>query len=210
MERSTRIRPPDYEALMRILAEVAELPPDPLPRRQHALRALAELFGARCGLFAHTGVEGGQLRLFEQITFGYDDAEQPLLRQYFAAQTPMDPCGPHLVSLPAGTDVARLRRELIPDDAWYQSDHFNMVRNPMHLDDAVYSRVPSRRGTHFALCLLRPKGDTPFTERHQKMLALFNEHAKNLYRLEDPVEQSPLGRLAPRLRPVAMRFLAGR
>ena len=86
----------------------------------------------------------------------------------------------------------------------------NTIRRDLRQDDAVYARLVGPGGDHFGQCFLRPAGSRPFAERHRQIAHAFNTAAGGLFVLGTPAaDGSPLDRLAPRLRGVAERFLAG-
>jgi DNA-binding CsgD family transcriptional regulator len=210
MSHSTRLRSSDYQTLLRILGELGELPPDPLLRRRHALTSLAAAFDAPFALFCQVGHPGPDYRMWDQVLVGFDALPQDVLRPYFEGHLPLDPAGVLMSrTTPCAPVVTHLRRDLVPDADWYASEHYTAVRAPLGIDDAVYTRITSPAGNLFGINVIRPRGARPLTDRHRELLHLFNTHAHNLYHLDEPLDASPLARLAPRLRPVALRFLEG-
>lgn len=211
MKHPNRIRNADYASLLRLAGEVGEIPTsDPAARRAHAVRGICCLLDASHGLFMHSHTAGGQVHLGPPVLVGYDDAPQDLLRGYFAGRYAMDPCAlPMHQASPPGT-YSSLRSHLVSDRDWYASEHVNTIRRGLGQDDAVYARLVGPAGDHFGQCFLRPTGARPFTERHRQIVHAFNVAAGGLFCLSAPAANAaPIDRLAPRLRSVAERFLAG-
>ncbi len=209
MDRSGMVRTSDYRAMLRTMGELAELPPDPAARRAHALIGLSSLLGASAGFFAETGLVGHRYTFFQPVTTGMD-ALGPVRDDYLAGRLPFDPCG---LTLDANRDTpsqAALRRELLPDPAWYRSGHFEAFRSIGRLDDGVYARITHPQSKrNFGVCLVRQIGDRPFTPRHREILRAFNNAAVPLYLLTQTESRDPLDGLPPRLRRVAECLLRG-
>lgn len=209
MGRSDVVRTSDYRAMLRTVGEMAELPPDPALRRTHALTELSALLGASAGFFAETGVVRARYTFFQPVTTGMG-ALGPTLNAYLSGQLPIDPCGLALDANQETPSEVALRRDLLPDPAWYRSGHYESFRSVGRLDDGVYARIThtqSRR--NFGVCLLRPTGDRPFAPRHREILRVFNDAATPLYLVTQTESRDPLDGLPPRLRRVAECLLRG-
>jgi len=109
--------------------------------------------------------------------------------------------------------TTRRRAQLIDDRPWYASRHFQEVRRPMRIDDALYSMHPIR-GTSLltALILNRPFGRRrPFESREARLLHLFHASTGWLFRSNaaaSPVRTDVIP-LSPRQRQTLRYLLTG-
>lgn len=207
MGQTGMVRGSDYRRMLRIIGELGDLPADPQQRRTHALTALSDLLGACAGFFSETGVTAHRYTFTRPVTTGLECLGDTLAA-YLGGELPLDPCGFAMEARPPVRSDAATRRELIPDAAWYRAAHYEGLRSPAHLDDAVYARLhQAPTGRNIGLCLIRPAGDRPFTPRHREILRAFNDAALPLYLASTPPD--PLDGLAPRLRRVAECLLRG-
>src|SRR5437762_3914165 len=100
---------------------------------------------------------------------GQDEATAAA-NEYLRTLLPADPAHAPMMRLLAHRacePTTRRRAQLIDDRPWYASRHFQEVRRPMRIDDALYSMHPIR-GTSLltALILNRPFGRRrPFESR---------------------------------------------
>lgn len=209
MAGSRMVRASDYQVMLRTMGELADLPPDPLVRRAHALHSLAPIFGASAGFFAETGLVRGRYTFFRPVTTGMECLGS-VLDAYLAGQLPFDPCGLALDANRNSPSRVALRRDLLPDAAWYAGGHYEAFRSLAHLDDGIYARITHPQSKrNLGMCFLRQTGERPFTPRHREILRVFNDAAAPLYLVSQTESCDPLEGLPPRLRRVAECLLRG-
>jgi DNA-binding CsgD family transcriptional regulator len=208
MYRFEMLREADMAALLRLVGEVTELPADKTVRRTHVLAGLLKMIGGRCAN-AMEMAEPGEGPLARPGTIITVDAacqaDARAMQMYLISDAPPDPAiGPCMAA--RGRTITMTRQ--IDDRAWYQSEHYNVVRRPLDVDHSIYCVLQLPDGTGFGVGLQRAPGDPPFTEREKAMVHLLHTNAPHVYCVPEP-QQSQIDQLAPRLRPVVRCLLQG-
>ncbi|HSV15503.1 MAG TPA: LuxR C-terminal-related transcriptional regulator, partial [Tepidisphaeraceae bacterium] len=201
-------------SLLRIASEVGELDQDTYVRRRHILQRLLGLIGgcwAICSQIDPLHVNGSGWAVPNTITRAgkLSDYQQNVIDQYLTGQLDaLDPCTPHL--LKRQSPVVTFCRAEVVDRSWFRSDHFERVRRPLGFGESMYGKLTTPDGRCLKISLHREFSDAPFSDRHVQLLHVFNENLAGLYispqRAGGP---GPVDTLAPRLRPVLQRLLAG-
>lgn len=222
VSKSQRLRLSDVRAVFRVLDEARELGADPAGWRAHVLDRLADLIGGVVCVGAETEnrPDGSQLTPGPvHVDFRWPGpAEDRLFRRYLALELPLDPGVTRMVvrevagragrvtrGAPA---LTRTRRQLVADGPWYRSAHFNEVRRPLRIDDALHSHCPLPRTAAVSLLSFIGYQDrAAFSDRERRLLDLL--HAE-LARLWWAAAESPAARLPPRPAQVLGLLLDGR
>jgi hypothetical protein len=201
--------------LLRLAAEVADLPEDKVVRRRHILNTLKDVVGAAMALCFEPNRSGGK-GLAEPGSIVASDNElfngTPRQR-YLLRGDPVNPTAAPV--LQSHDPFATSRRSALMNDAlWYGSEYFHTVMRPMNLDDSICSRLLLPDDSQLYIAIHREIGDEPFTERDCGLVQFFNTHAAALYHVEDKsrpqdANDPRLKDLPPRLRPVLLGFLDG-
>ncbi|HEX3356691.1 MAG TPA: LuxR C-terminal-related transcriptional regulator [Tepidisphaeraceae bacterium] len=212
----------DVAALLRIAGEVGELEQDVSVRRAHILNRLLDLIGGTWAVcsemdpkYIHT--KGWALPGTITHAGSLSPHDQDVINRYLTGTlASLDPCIPTL--LRNEKPVVTYRREDVIDRAWYRSDHYNNLRRPLGLGESLYGTLTTPDGRRMKISLQRERHDSLFTKRHAQLLHVFNENLGGLYIAKpqgqaagDSVSKTDLrvASLAPRLRPVLQRLLAG-
>lgn len=211
----------DVGGLLRIAAEAGEVVQDLHARRRHILDGLLALVGG-CGAVCvemdprHLGHSGWAVP--DGITIaGAISSHTDLIRRYLTGGlAALDPCVPRLLRSAAAVVTLR-RAEAVEESAWYRSEHFNELRRPNGLGEALYAALTTPDGRRLKVTLQRQSKDRPFTERDARVVQVFNQNLGRLYTLaprvkaarQGPAADERVGALPPRLRPVLRRLLAG-
>ena len=211
----------DVAALLRIAGGAGDVGPDPHARRRHVLGGLLELVGG-CGAacvemesrhLRHSGwAVPGSITLAGAIT-----SHSELTSRYLAGHlNALDPCVPLLLG--ADRPVVTLRRADMMGRAWFDSDHYNVLRRPHGLGESLYGTLSTPDGRRLKVTLHRERNDKPFSERDLRVVHVFHQNLAGLYAPppQPPASAGPPTRpcegvasLPPRLRPVLRRLLAG-
>jgi len=214
------LHPSDLSSLLRLAAEVGELPRTESVRRRHILDTLRRLVGGETAACHEPGST-------DNILFSPNTAQQKQFYEpYLRTGAPRDPAEIPIVRRASPTITSR-RAELVADQLWYTSDHYHKVLVPMDLDDALYSRICIPDGRTLLITIHRAEGNHPFTDRDCQLVQTFNACAAHLYQCShgmrrplvfagaskssvmlDPDDPRMAG-LPPRLHPVLRQLLAG-
>jgi DNA-binding CsgD family transcriptional regulator len=185
----------EISALLRLSAEVAELPADPIARRRHALEGLRRILGAAAGVcFERPRHNPRAWAIPDSIIHvgGTREGDAACTRALLNGDAPL-PVDPSALR-PSPMPYSALRSQLIDDGAWYASDHYRLVMMPMGCNDSLYSCVPLPDGTQLCIGLHRAAGEKPFTQRHCKLVDLFHASCGRLYYVpECEAEAEPAG-----------------
>jgi len=214
----------DVAALLRIAGEVNEIAPtaDVHARRTHILQRLLALIGgcwAVCSEIDRSYLNDNGWAVPQSITCAgqLTSYQQDIIGRYVTGKLgEVDPSIPPL--LKRRGPVVTVRRVDVVDRSWYRSDHFNLVRRPIGFGESLYGLLTTPDGRRLKLSLHREMNDAPFTERHLRLLHVFNENLASLYVAPAPTAtaaqwparpQLHTDALPGRLRPVLQRLLAG-
>src|SRR2546423_3082223 len=113
MRRSETVGIAEVQAMLRLVAETAELWYDPIVQRRYTLESLAKLLPAKAGICFTFGdvLMGGEDACGQLVHVGLDASQERLVKTYLASGEPADPALPKLADITAPVVVAR-RSEL--------------------------------------------------------------------------------------------------
>jgi DNA-binding CsgD family transcriptional regulator len=208
MFRFDALREADMAALLRLVGEVTELPPDKVVRRTHVLNRLLSLVGGRSAAAIEMALpdEGPLARPGTVININYGtEAEARHSERYLVHNDPADPALPEFIAA-RGRTLTMVRR--IEDKEFFRSPHFDIVRRPFDIDHSLYCRLTLPDGTDVSVGIQRCPGDPRFSEREKAIVHLLHTHAPHVYHVPGPAP-SEYDQLAPRLRPVLRYLLQG-
>jgi len=211
--------------MLRLMGELAELPPDPVARSRHLLAGLCGLIGAEAATdVVSRRVRNGPRRrevCAHAEVFGRTGPEQAVLARYFArmGDAAPDPIATWVYACTeAGRVRTRPRRAIVDDPGWRESAHYHEVRRPSSILEPLVHCRPAGDGRHVrTVCLHREDEDRPFGDREAGLLRLFMGGAARLLpppgsgsAVLAPTPAGDLARLSPRERDVIDGLLAGR
>jgi DNA-binding CsgD family transcriptional regulator len=208
MFRFDAVREADMAALLRLVGEVTELPPDKVVRRTHVLNGLLSLVGGRSAAAMEMALpeEGPLARAGTVINVNYGtEAEARYSEAFLVHNDPPDPALPDFLAA-RGQTLTMVRR--IEDREYFRSRHFDVVRRPFGIDHSLYCRLALPDGTDVSVGIQRSPGDPTFGEREKAILHLLHTNAPHVYAVPRPARPE-LDALAPRLRPVLRYLLQG-
>jgi DNA-binding CsgD family transcriptional regulator len=209
MRRSETVGIAEVQAMLRLVAETAELWYDPALQRRYTVESLCRLLPAKAGICFTFGdvLMGGDQPCGALVQCGMDESQVKLVRKYLQTGIPADPALPKLAEITAPVVVAR-RVELVNDKIWFSSPYYTELREPLGLDDTLYAKitVPDKV---ISLALLRAKGDEPFTERQSQLVDLCLSQMAWPFQPDDKQTDPRLAALQPRLRKVMQHLLDG-
>jgi DNA-binding CsgD family transcriptional regulator len=208
MFRFDLLRECDMAALLNLVGEVTELPPDKIIRRTHVLSRLLKIIGGRNAVVVEMALpeEGPFARAGSIINVDAGcEAEARGTEMFLVHNTPEDPALPDFLA--ARGQTLTMVRDL-DDREWYSSSHYDIVRRPFDIDHSMYCRFTLPDGQDMSVGLQRCPGDPHFSEREKAIVHLLHASAPHVYYA--PVSRPPeLDGLAPRLRPVLRCLLQG-
>ena len=192
----------ELRRVLRLAGELRELAPGSLAQKEHALRGLCQLVGAKLGLWL--GLEeqrDGSLKLCETVDVGWSSpGERAMFTAYLDAQpASVDPShAPLAIGMRAHTHVTTRRADVIDARSWYRSPHVQDYRRAGGVDDFIYAG--RWLGAHHmrGLSLHRPWGDRPFRPHDVALVDAFTR--------EVIWQHEPRG---PQLSPRLAQVLAG-
>ncbi len=209
------IREGDVRAIVRLLGDVAVMGEDVPAKKRRLMGGLAELVDAdawiwvvsryagpkdppMCVSFMQEGFDEkcvGMIMESSQDQENLPPDNEPLMREIIAA---------------GGKHITRTRRDMVSDDGWYSSSHFKMYREPLGVDEYVYSIFPMDEGMFSAVGLHRKIGREAFDARQRRLAHIVVSEVKWLHQSgvpQDPGQSVP--ELSPRLRTVFGLLLEG-
>jgi DNA-binding CsgD family transcriptional regulator len=240
-----RLRPGDARALLQLCNHIHDLPANPIVRHECMLRGLCRLTDSALGVCALLHVRGDDFvatartsrvsringaamapaivahaprAMFVAYTGCETIAATRLLNEYLRNFRPPDPAQHALLVASAARgwrQMTRSRAHLVAGDAWYHSAHLLTVRQPLGVDDALYSVLPlahdalARTACVNLISLGRRTGSPPFGPRERQLLHVFHGAASWLYRSELPHERRAAARLSPREGQILRHLLTG-
>jgi DNA-binding NarL/FixJ family response regulator len=197
------------QAILRIVGETAELWYDAMLQRRYTLESLCRLLPAKAAVCFNFGdvLSGGENPCGPLVQTGLNDDQAAQIGQYLKTGKPADPCITALSKQEARVLVRR-RDELVKDNPWRTSEHFNKLRQPLGLDDTIYARI-AVPGKVIVLCLLRGVDQKPFTDRESQLADLCLSQMAWPYQPDDAPSDPRVAALQPRLRKVMQHLLEG-
>ena len=196
------------QAIVRIVAETAELWYDATLQRRYTLESLCRLLPAKAAVCFNYGdaLSGGDKPCGALVQAGLSDEQASLVSECLQSAKPVDPCIAAL-SKEEGRVVVRRRSQLVKDKEWRASEHYKKLREPLGLDDTLYARI-AVPGKVIVLCLLRGADQKPFTEREEQLVDLCLSQMAWPYQPDDASDPR-VAALQPRLRKVMQHLLEG-
>ena len=199
--------------MLRLTHELRDLPRGSLAQRQHAIEGLCALVGAKVGMWLNLTLTGdGHILIGSPIDLGWGtEGERRAFVSYLGAQPrSLDPSLPPLERLIRNQVATASRHGVLPDRAWYGSDHVQEFRRPGGVDDFIYSGRLQPDGVHVdGLSLHRPWGERPFSPREIGLVDAFQRESAWIVERPSPVPAALLAELPPRLREVLLGLTRG-
>lgn len=186
MKSHTELSSADYEAILDLFAELAELT-DSAPesafgyltsRIEGLLGDVTVGFAARARRHPSCGWE-----MTDAVMQGLTPAQLLHWRRAFLADGGYraHPLWPRLAP-DAGALRTFVRRQLVPDQEWYSHPIIADGPRSLGFDDVVISVLPIGADREFILSISRPWGDRPFDERHRRIVETLNQRLGWFYR----------------------------
>ena len=199
--------------MLRIVAELHELPADVETLGKHLMTRICELVGGRMALVGVLRIRDGRAgpQLIRSVAGGCVDAQlRSAYERYIDGVYATDPTLGLLQNL-AGQIVVCAREELIRDRDWYRSPHVAELRREADIDGYLAGVYPlGQPGLFASFAVSRPWGDKRFGMRERTLLNLLNDELGWFYRrLSRAADDSPLATLAPQVRRTLEVLLSG-
>lgn len=203
MARSSLVYEHDVRSLLAIVNGLGELPDDPALRCSHLMTEICRFFGARSGMVA---LLNGKPKDDESIVKyagagGFLDESTTRLYQRYSSEAHLrDPMLTRIMERggPVGVFV---RRDEVSDHEWYNSVHYNEMRIPLGINDALYTFWPIPNAPLLAgVGFNRELHGKLFSKRERSLAAILHEALVPFYRY---LYQSCRGAAHPPLTPRA-------
>ena len=125
MRRSETVGITEVQAMLRLVAETAELWYDPMVQRRYTLESLCKLLPAKAGICFTFGdiLMGGEEACGQLEQAGLDDSQQRLVKTYLQSGDPADPALPKLAEITAPVVVARRIEPEAPNCPWGETQN---------------------------------------------------------------------------------------
>lgn len=216
MGKSIRCTEAELRRMLRLVAEIAELPRNTETRTRHMLQGICELIGARVGTSVTAthamSEQGRRITVTGGVDVGLDAADRRRVGTYLQTLEPLDPLSEPLYSRP-GVVVTCGREQLLEGTAWHRSAHFNEIRRACGVDDCIASKIqtPYAAGHITTICFHRDLRDPEFSARHWKLIDLFHAETRPLFDAATPQRpgDAPHPTLPPRLDELHRHLLTG-
>ena len=119
--------------------------------------------------------------------------------------SPAIPLASAIKKLSAHRPVTRLRRQLVDDKTWYNSDHYKTFRLPVGIDDMIHAHDPLPQfGVSAILGFTRNTGEKPFKPRDAKIVDLLRSELRLRWLT---AAEKPQPKLTPRLSQILSHLL---
>lgn len=216
--RSEEVRFDELRAILRLVADLYDLPPGSVERRTHLLAELSRIVGAQVGMWLDleevTTRRGTTLRLRDAVDVGWaGEREREVFRAYLHGEQTRseDPALSPIAQSMRRSFVANTRAEVLGDRAWYRSPHVQEFRRAAGVDSFIYAGRRLRAGGRAdCLSLHRPWGDRPFSQRERRVVEVFYEEAARVLGPTLPRTPSAFeADLPPRLRETLRGLVRG-
>lgn len=220
MPKSSRVLTSEAAALFRVLCDAYESASHVAERVERVLTAGCKATHARIAaatviaepagttpMRVIAAVEGGQWTTNDRTTlknyYAQDDHEEDLVAKGIADL--MRVKSPRL-------GKPMLREEVVPDRAWYGSDHVNDFRRTSDMDSCIYGGTPTDASGRFCgLSFHRAWGERAFSEKERQLITLLQEGVAPLLSsyVQSFQSAAAVSRLPPRQRQLLDAFAAG-
>jgi hypothetical protein len=214
MGRSDRMPLRDVRDVFYLLGEITELGTDPHVWREHMLRRLCAMTGARVGLTVDLcdALPGRVPRPIDPIDIGFAGRQRDVYVDYCNSGQPGE--DPSMLAIIAHHQRRRLltarREQLVDDRAWYASPVTSEARRASDVDDLlVASALLPKPGWVIGFSLYRDWNERGFEERDRKVVRLFFTELQKKLRVNDCEAGAPPHPLPPHLRQTLRLLLRG-
>ena len=216
MAKSQRLKLRDVQALYRLVGECRDLGSDPLAWQRHLHEGVARLIGAQVAA-------GGEMHLTPQgpkvascTDLGWEGERERQRFYEFQAkghEASSDAFGRFVRLLADRPLVTRSRPQVMEDREWYRSEHFNEYSKVSRIDACLVSlcMLPHLApGAVSIMTFYRALGEREFQRRERRLVRMLHRELHPLIgRQLASADEPSASRLAPRLRQVLDRLLAG-
>lgn len=204
MTEQIRLSSTDIQSVIRALSEAAAIDRDPRARKQALADRVANLLDADrwIWLVSRYRDTDAQMMCVSILHRGYDERDLALFME--SASDPTAPVldHPQIAALcREGQHFTRRRHELVPDAQWRTSRHYQLYRQPMGLDEYLYSIRPMPNGLLSGVGFHRNNGRPAFDDRQALLAHTIFSATDALHTMDLPDQRlSDILDLPPRIR----------
>lgn len=212
MGRSLAVRSQEVLAAATLARETREVAASGGEWHRHLADGLLKVFPSQVSCVPEVEIlDGGVMVLHKSVQGGHiDDADRQKFLSYMSDPDP-DAADPTIAKLIQANDrVVCVRREdMVRDEKWYASKHFNEFRRPAGLNHVMFGFVPTGKNRwRVGIGLHRAHNDRPFSATAPIIFHIVCEGISELCRKVGP-PVSRLDAVPPRRRQVLERLLMG-
>jgi DNA-binding CsgD family transcriptional regulator len=194
----------DIHLVVRTLSEAAALDGDARVRKYALADRVAQVVEADRWLWlvSRYRESDDQMMYVSLLHRGYDERDLAMFLESVANTSAPVLDHPQIVALcRKGHHFTRRRHELIPDAEWRTSRHYHVYRQPMGLDEYLYSIRPMSEGLLSGIGFHRNMGRPAFDDRHALLAHTIFSAADALHLMDLPDQRlSDVLDLPPRVR----------
>lgn len=193
----------EVKAVVRILSEVSASRGDGRERKELLMNLVADLLGADRWIWVVSRYEdNAEIMCLSFLQRGYSEREVAMIIESASDTAAPVVDHPPIVRLCAqGEHFTRRRHELVSDAEWYSNDHYKRYREPMGVDEYIYSIRPLEGGMLSGVGFHRNTGRPAFDERHSLIAHIIFTSADALHTMDLPDSNgSDVLDLPPRVR----------
>ena len=161
------------QVLANILGEFAEIARYGGDATAHVASSILRLIGADAGglVLAPTSQPQPGANMIGASLAGFSASEMGAIQAFYGEHTSLDLAATAMVKIDSkGSGCCRLRRDLVNDRDWYDSEFVSQYRRQWHIDDSIYGGLKARGGYFAGIACFRAWGSQPFTEEDRELL----------------------------------------
>jgi DNA-binding CsgD family transcriptional regulator len=159
--------------LANILGEFSEIARSGGDATGHVANSILRLIGADAGglVLAPSAQSQPGDNMIDASLAGFSLSEMSDIQTFYSEHTLLDMAATAMVKVDSmGTGCCRLRRELVSDRDWYDSEFVSQYRRQWRIDDSIYGGLKARGGNFAGIACFRAWGSKPFTEEDRDLL----------------------------------------
>lgn len=205
-------RPEVLRQVVAILGEVTATAGEPHERKAALMHQVAQRISAdRWIWLVARFMDDGVMMSISFMQHGHSEREVALFMESAAeTNSPLIEHMPMVELLRQQTHITRRRHELVPDEAWFESNSYKLYRKPMGLNEFVYSLRKLPDSLFSGVGFHRNDGRAAFTEDQAALVHALFSSADALHTMDLPdTNGADIMDLPPRVRTTFGLLLEG-
>ncbi len=203
MDRDDALTPEEVKAIVGILSQVSASHGDGRERKALLMRLVADLIDADRWIWVVSRYQDeADIMALSFLQDGFSEREVALVMASATdTEVPVADHAPVLRLCAEGEHFTRRRHELVADHEWYGTEYYKRYREPMGVDEHIYSIRPLENGMLSGVGFYRDTGRPAFDARHSLIAHIIFTSADALHTMDLPDSGgSDVFALPPRVR----------